>query len=75
MATPGTSPSAPIPAGYVPFTYVPALSDHLSNERHWPPYHPMTHMSQHEMDLRAAKGVYEHFHVPWNTSNRYLSTF
>ncbi|KAF5832209.1 hypothetical protein DUNSADRAFT_11993 [Dunaliella salina] len=75
MATPGAAPpAAPIPAGYVPFTYVPAQSDHLSNGRHWPPYQPLSHMSQHEMDLRAAKGVYEHFHVPWNTNSKYLSS-
>ena len=66
---------APIPAGYVPSTYVPSLTDHLTNERHWPPYQPMTQMSQAEMDLRAGKGTYEHFHTPWNMHNRYLSSF
>jgi hypothetical protein len=30
--------------------------------------------SQAELDFQMAKGTYDHFHVPWNQHNRFLSS-
>jgi hypothetical protein len=37
------------------------------------PHACIQHLQQAELDFQMARGVYDHFHVPWNQHNRFLS--
>lgn len=52
----------------------PAAVDVYMHSTTGSPYRPSTHLTQAELDLQSTKGVYEHFHAPWNQHNRFLSS-
>lgn len=56
--------------------YLSYIYNHLSPTADPPsigrPYQPSSQLSRTELDLEGARGVYEHFHTPWNQHNRFL---
>ncbi|MEW5315569.1 MAG: hypothetical protein WDW38_006989 [Sanguina aurantia] len=64
----------PIYDAYIHSRDVPGAWITPRDRSHGPPKQPATNMSKFEGDLSHARSNYEHFHMPNNESNRFLSS-